>query len=121
MPNDQDALLACALPSHQLTERLSSIRRVNSHGLISHRREEASLRLSYKLPALPDLQRLVEQEAQHCPHLSLSLTRAAGMALLVITAPENQKSEVDWLFAHLVPQRVQGPARACGCAPGSCS
>lgn len=120
MSNDQDALLTCALPSDQLAERLSWIHRVTSHGLVAHRLEGARLRLSFKLAALPDLQRLVELEALCCPHLSFSLTQAAGMATLVITASEGQESETDWLFAQFVPQQFQGPAKACGCAPGAC-
>lgn len=118
--NDQAALLACALPSDQLAERLSWIRRVTSHGLVTHRRDGASLRLSCKLSSLPDLQRLVALEALCCPHLSFSLNRAAGMAILVITALEGHESEADWLFAQFVPLQVQGPAKACGCAPGAC-
>lgn len=120
MPNDQDALLTCVLPSDQLAERIGWIRRVTSHGLVAHRREGASLRLSYKSPALSDLQRLVELEALCCPQLSFSLTRAAGMAILVITAPEGHESDTDWLFAQFAPQEAQGPAKACGCAPGAC-
>lgn len=120
MPNDQVAVVACALPTDQLAERLNSIRRVNAHGLVSHRREGANLRLSYKLSALPDLQRLVEQEVLHCPQLSFSLTRSAGVALLVITTPEGHDSKADWLFAQFAPQRAQGPAKSCGCAPGTC-
>ncbi len=120
MPNDREAILTCALPSDQLAERLSWIRRVSAHGLVAHRREGASLRLSYKLPALPDLQRLVELEALCCPHLSFSLTRVAGMAVLMITSPKGHESEADWLFAQFAPQYAQVPAKACGCAPGAC-
>lgn len=120
MPNDPYAPLACALSSDELTKRLDWIRRVSAHGLVAHRRESASLRLSYKLSALPDLQRLVAQEAVCSPHLSFLLKRGAGMVSLVINAPTDRRNETHWLFDQLAPSQVPSQGKACGCAAGAC-
>ena len=120
MPSDRDDAVTCTLPSNELAERLVWIGRVAAHGLVTHRQDGGTLRLSFKQSALPDLERLVQQEGQCCPHLTFVLIRAAGIASLVITAPDAHESEMRWLFDQFVPGQTQASAKACGCAPGAC-
>jgi hypothetical protein len=118
MESDPQAAVACTLPPDELLERLAWIRRVSAHGLVSHQRDGASWRLSYKLSALPDLQRLVEQERLCCSQLSFSLTHGGDVASLMISAPKGQEDEAQWLFEQFVPPPA--PCKACGCAPSAC-
>lgn len=41
-----------------------------------------------------------------------------GVASLMITAPDDQEDEAQWLFEQFVPQSAL--RSACRCAPGAC-
>ena len=101
---DSTALaIACALDSTDFKDRMASIRDLASRHLLSSRREPLKLHLSYAAAALPEVQRLVAQEADCCPFLDFAV-QSGEQVELTITAPESAAVAADELFGHLSPE-----------------
>jgi hypothetical protein len=116
-----DAAIACTLPSGVLQSRLHWIRRVTAEGLIAHRIDGTTLRLTYRPEVRADLEQIVAEEQKCCAFLRFTLTAADDAVLLGIEAPGGLGEEARWLFDHFLPQPLHVSARQrCGCAPGTC-
>ncbi len=116
-----DAPIACTLGRTALGERLGWIQRVTTQNLLDHELRDSTLRLSYRLDAIPDLERIVAAERECCSFLSYSLEATKGAAVLTIVAPSGVGPEARWLFDQFLPQPASpAPTKSCGCGPGAC-
>lgn len=103
-PTDSTALaIACTLDSTDFKSRVANIRHLASRHLLSSRREPLKLHLVYAAAALPEVERLVAQEADCCAFLDFDL-RSGEQVELTITAPEIAAVAADELFAHFSPE-----------------
>lgn len=116
-----DPPIACTLVRDALDRRLAWIRRVTARSLISHQLDGATLRLTYRLDAMSDLDEIVTRERECCAFLRFALARSGDAIQLDIYAPEGFGADARWLFDQFLPSEQPGGRRsACGCAPGPC-
>lgn len=120
MQAEPDVPIACSLPSGALEQRLAWIRHVTASNLLSHQLDGATLKLQYRIDALPNLQQIIERERQCCSFLDYSLQHSAQAVQLTITAPNGLGPDARWLFDQFLPQSIAAPKKACGCKPGAC-
>jgi len=114
----RDMPIACTLPPAALSERLASIRQFTSRSLLSHQLADRTLRLTYRLEAKDELERIVAAERECCSFLEFELEDAPTSIVLSIQAPEGGEADARWLFDQFLPQAL--PPKRCGCAPGAC-
>lgn len=121
MQTATDETIACTLGSDALGPRLAWIRHVTDRHLVSHRLGAAVLRLTYRIDALSDLERIIALERECCSFLRFSLERQGETVLLTVEAPEGGGGDARWLFDQFLPQtQPAASVRACGCAAGAC-
>ncbi len=115
-----DAPVACTLAAGALQQRLAWIRRVTAQSLTAHRLDGATLHLTYRREAWPELEKIVAEEQQCCAFLRFSLRALRDGVELEIQAPGDAGHDVRWLFDHFLPAMEPSAApKACGCAPGA--
>lgn len=108
-PDETALAVACTLGSHDVKERVSSIRDLASRHLLSSRREPLALYLTYAAVALSEVEDLVAKEADCCAFLDFTLT-AGETVELTIRAPEGAALAADELFAHFAPELARTAA-----------
>jgi hypothetical protein len=102
--------IACTLDSQAMGQRLAEIQRLTARHLRTHRVDGPTLRLTYGVDAAPEVARIVELERACCAFLDFELRTAADGIELAITAPAQNGSDAQWLFAQFLPQ-ADAPAR----------
>ncbi len=102
--NDDEPPIACSLPSGAYSERVAWIRDLATDALISARRDDLTLQLTYASHAAPRVHEMVEKEKACCAFLSFALAEDAERVHLTITAPEKVREAADVLFNHFVPE-----------------
>ncbi len=100
--------------------RLAQISQLTREHLRSHRVEGRTLRLTYDIAAGQQVARIVELERVCCAFLAFELEVSADAVELSITAPEQDGTDAQWLFAQLLPQaglpaEDAGKASECAC------
>jgi hypothetical protein len=111
--------IACTLNPQFMAPRLADIKRLTTQFLRSHRLAGRTLLLTYERAAAEEIHRIVQLERACCAFLDFRLHEAADGVELTITAPEQEGSGVQWLFAQFLPQVVApSPSRSRpdGCA-----
>jgi uncharacterized protein Smg (DUF494 family) len=103
MTCDKSAPLACSLSAKDFKERANWLKDLASNALLAHHVEGLCARLTYRVEAAEDVERLVRQEQQCCGFLRFQVTRNDEHVELTITAPESAGEDAYALFAHLVP------------------
>ncbi|MGB3338201.1 MAG: hypothetical protein WBA73_13575 [Devosia sp.] len=107
--NDTALAIACSLGASDFRERVAGIRDLASRHLLSSRREQLALHLTYAAEALPEVEVLVAKESDCCAFLDFDL-RAGDRVELTITAPESAGLAADELFAHFAPELARTAA-----------
>ena len=116
-----DTPIACILPSDALQQRLHWIRRVTAEGMLAHRIDGTTLRLTYRRELAPELEQIVAEEQKCCAFLRFSLRAAEDAVLLSIEAPGGLGEEARWVFDQFLPRPAPASApQRCGCAQGTC-
>lgn len=110
--------LACTLSTSALSERLASIRQFTSRSVLSHQLADRTLRLTYRLEAKAELERIVAAERECCSFLEFELEGTPTSVVLTIQASEGGDADARWLFDQFLPQA--SPPKRCSCAPGAC-
>jgi hypothetical protein len=111
-----DHRFACTLDGTAMAARLARIRRVTLQNLVSHRLEERTLQLTYRLQAAHELERIVVLERECCAFLDFSLDIGLAQVVLTITVPKAAHENAGWLCAEFLPRRAAvDDASACGC------
>ena len=110
--------IACTLSTSALSERLASIRQFTSRSLLSHQLADRTLRLTCRLEAKDELERIVAAERECCSFLEFEFEDTPTSVVLSIRAPEGGEADPRWLFDQFLPQAT--PPKRCSCAPGAC-
>jgi hypothetical protein len=119
MSRPEPETLACTLDLEAMGPRLAEIQRLTAEHLRSHRVEGRTLHLIYDGKAVQEMTRVVELERACCAFLDFELKVAPDGVELAITAPEQDGSDAQWLFAQFLPrtgQPAQPASDASGCA-----
>ena len=106
-PETDAVPIACTLDLQAMGQRLAEIQRLTARHLRTHRVDGPTLRLTYGVDAAPEVARIVELERACCAFLTFELSSATDGVELTITAPEQDGSDAQWLFA----QFCRRPAR----------
>lgn len=120
-PEPDAVPIACTLDSQAMGQRLAEIQRLTAPHLRTHRVDGPTLRLTYGVDAAPEVARIVELERACCAFLTFELSSATDGVELTITAPEQDGSDAQWLFAQFLPQpsapgtTADRPAECPGC------
>lgn len=101
--NDTALAIACSLGATDFKERVASLRDLASRHLLSSRREQLQLYLTYNSVALLEVEDMVAKESDCCAFLDFDL-QAGVRVELTITAPESAALAADELFAHFAPE-----------------
>ena len=110
---------ACALDLRELGPRLAWIQQVTQRALLEHQQDDRALRLTYRLEAAEELQRIVALEQSCCAFLKYSLKALPTKVVLTIEAPQRLDGDAQWLFAQFLPAVPSGPAALPSCACGA--
>jgi hypothetical protein len=95
--------IACSLGSGDFKERTAWIQQLAREHLLSARREELALHLSYSPGAREAVREMVEKEQDCCGFLRFDLSERRGSIDLTITAPEETAEVAGSLFDHFAP------------------
>jgi hypothetical protein len=104
--------IACTLSVDELKVRLEGIARLNSAALLSHRRDDLRLGLTYDANARAGVLEMVAGEEVCCAFLTFEVQEDPGTFSVIIHAPESARAEAETVFE---PFRLKAPARV-GCA-----
>ncbi len=120
MHSPEPVPLACTLDLQSIGARLGDIQRLTRDHLRAHRVEGKTLRLTYGVEAASEVERIVGLERVCCAFLDFDIKVKADAVDLSITAPEQDGSDAQWLFAQFLPVAAQaeaptGKARDCAC------
>lgn len=117
MLKPEPAPIACTLDLQAMGPRLAEISQLTRDHLLSHHMDGRTLRLRYAAAGARELARLVELERLCCAFLDFELTTSTEDVELRITAPEQEGTDAQWLFAQFLPQAslADVPAKASGC------
>ena len=123
MPIAEPVPIACTLDLQAMGPRLAEISQLTREHLRSHRVEGRALRLTYDTAAAQQVARIVELERVCCAFLDFEVKASTNGAELSITAPEQEGTDAQWLFAQFLPQTGlhAAPARKaseCACCRG---
>jgi hypothetical protein len=98
---------------------LAEIGQLTREHLRSHHVGGRTLRLKYDTTAVQQLVRIVELERVCCAFLDFELKATGNEVELTITAPEQEGTDAQWLFAQFLPAAEQFDApslKASGCS-----
>jgi hypothetical protein len=95
--------IACTLSPGAYGERVAWIQNLARDALISARRDDLVLHLSYAAHAAPRVREMVEKEKACCAFLTFAFSGDVAGIHLKITAPEEAREAADVLFAHFAP------------------
>lgn len=108
--------IACTLTPGESKDRFSSIAALNRDALLSHRREDLRLKLTYAREARARVQEMVKGEQTCCAFLDFDLKESTREIQLTITAPEKAREVADALFEQFVAQTpLPSAPSACAC------
>jgi hypothetical protein len=107
---------SCTLPSHDFSERMLWIAKLNRDALRSIERNDRSLRLVYAPEARDRVLLLAEQESACCGFLTFKTTMGPAEVILDITAPATAAKAAQPLFEQFASKVPTGDG--CGCNPG---
>jgi hypothetical protein len=116
--------IACTLDPRSMNRRFGEIQHLTQEHLRSHRVEGRTLRLTYDLKAVSEVERIVDLERVCCAFLDFDIRASAETVELFITAPEAAGSDAQWLFAQFLPattargDALATRASACVCCRG---
>ncbi|MDE2298483.1 MAG: hypothetical protein KGK18_09985 [Burkholderiales bacterium] len=102
---------------------MAEISQLAREHLRSHRVDGRTLRLTYADAAAEKVARVVELERVCCGFLDFELSTSANGVELTITAPEQEGTDAQWLFAQFLPTAHLPDAPAlkaseCACCRG---
>lgn len=114
----EPAPIACTLDLQAMGPRLAEIGQLTREHLRSHRLDGRTLRLAYDTAAAEKVAQIVELERVCCAFLDFELKTSANAVELTITAPEQDGSDEQWLFAQFLPAAnlLDAPAKSSDCA-----
>ena len=123
MPATEPMPIACTLDLQAMGPRLAEINRLTQEHLRSHRVEGRTLRLAYDTEAAQKVARIVELERVCCAFLDFELKATADEVELSVTAPGQEGTDANWLFAQFLPQsgltaNLSDKASECACCRG---
>ena len=123
MPKPESAPIACTLDSQAMAPRLADIRQLTREHLRSHRLDGRTLRLTYDIAAADRVAHLVDLERVCCAFLDFELNPSHSGVELTITAPEQDGTDAEWLFAQFLPsadlpEAPVGKTSTCACCRG---
>ncbi|SDJ27572.1 hypothetical protein SAMN05216338_104475 [Bradyrhizobium sp. Rc2d] len=110
--------IACTLTPGEAKNRSAWIAALNRDALLSHRREDLMIQLTYAAEARSRVREMVRNEQTCCAFLKFDLSESAHEIRLTITAPAEAREAADTLFALFVadaPESLPAPS-ACACS-----
>jgi hypothetical protein len=116
MPSPEPAPIACTLDLQAMGPRLAEIGRLTRDHLRSWSLDRQTLHLTYDAAAAPEVARIVELERVCCAFLHFELQATPSAVELTITAPAQEGTDAQWLFAQFLPASAQpdAPVRKAG-------
>ena len=123
MPTAEPVPIACTLYLQGMGPRLTEISQLNRVHLRSHRVEGRTLRLTYDTAAEQQVAHIAELERVCCAFLNFELNTSADAVELSITAPEQEGTDAQRLFAQFLPRtglhaEPADKASECACCRG---
>jgi hypothetical protein len=112
------APIACTLEAGSFKERLAWIADLNRRALLSSRRDDLRLELTYAPHAVEDVRELVRGEQQCCAFLDFDLRADSDAVRLVVTAPEAARGAAELVFEPFRSKGDAVSAASCGCNSG---
>lgn len=112
------APIACMLDTSDFKDRVAWIADLNRDALLSSRRDDLRLELTYAPRALDDIREMVRREQQCCAFLTFELRDEPGAVRLVVTAPEDSRDAAELVFEPFQSKSVPASTAPCGCKPG---
>ncbi|MFC3715556.1 hypothetical protein ACFONC_05255 [Luteimonas soli] len=103
----------CSLEARDFKERVAWIATLNARSLRGHRRQGATLILTYAGEAFPEVQEMVAREQDCCAFLRFDLRKAAETVELGITVPNGQEDNADALLAPFHAAQEASDASSC--------
>jgi hypothetical protein len=103
MPKRESAPIACTLDLQAMAPRLAEIRQLTREHLRFHHLNGRTLRLTYDIEAADRVAHIVGLERACCAFLDFELSVAHTGVELTITAPEQEGTDANWLFAQFLP------------------
>jgi hypothetical protein len=98
--------IACTLAGDDFAGRTKWIRRLTNQYLVSFARTPLSLRLTYAPAAAGQVKELVQKEQACCAFLRFDLRETKDAIHLTVTAPEEAREGIDFLFDHFAPDVI---------------
>lgn len=114
MSQTHEPPIICTLGAGDFKARLAWIAELNATSLLSHRRNDLSLELTYAPQARDEVRQMVAQERACCAFLILELCEADHAVYLSITAPERAREAAETTFAPF-QATTQAPETPTGC------
>ena len=108
---NNDSPIACTLGAGDYKSRLTWIAALNAEALVSARRDDLRLELSYAPHALDRVRQFVRQEQECCAFLNFEVREDAEAVRVSIEAPEGVRDAIEAVFE---PFR-SGAATAASC------
>lgn len=123
MPRPEPVPIACTLDLQAMGPRLAEIQRLTREHLRSHCVDGRTLRLTYAAAAAQRVARIVELERACCAFLDFDIKDSADQVELSITAPEQDGTDAQWIFAQFLPaadlpDAPASKASECACCRG---
>lgn len=103
--------IACTLAPADFKARLAAIAELNAAALVSHRRDDLRLELTYAAAAREQVVSMVRGEQTCCAFLTFDIREEDDGVHVIIEAPENAREAAETVFE---PFRSK-PARQAGC------
>jgi hypothetical protein len=111
--------IACSLGAGDLKARVAWIAALNARALLSHRRDDLALHLTYLPDAVDQVREMVAKEKACCPFLDFALRQDEVGLQLTITAPEAAGEAARLVFEPFTSKTAADAASAdCGCCGG---
>lgn len=109
----QDSPIACTLAAGDFKARIAWIADLNAASLLSHRRDDLTLELTYQPQARDQVRQMVAQEQACCGFLAFDLREADDAIRLTIVAPEAAREAAETVFE---PFQAKSNSANAGCA-----
>lgn len=111
--------MACTLPAHEYSERMTWIANLNRQCLQSVDRTSRTLTLRYTSQSLPQVQELVKRETACCGFLDFTVDAAPTSVTLLIVSPADAEAAAQPLFDQFSARIPTGDGCACSTRPPS--
>jgi hypothetical protein len=107
MTTDTMVPIACALSAADFGTRAMRLRHLASAALKSYVVEGSGARLTYEINALPEVERMVQDERRCCGFLKFDISHVSDGIEVKVSAPPEAADDLRLLLSHLIPTPIQ--------------